>query len=372
MPTRVDMRMTPLPRPVLASRSRRLLVALCAALALPLAPTAASALVATGADVNPLVGTWGVYAGSQDGARPAWETAAGPRRELLAKVALRPRARWYGAWIPTDRVADIVRDDIRQQQGGDPDVLVPMAVFREYPDGEGRIDEALTLADRTAYRRWVDQTAAGIGSSRVLLVLEPDLPLALKGWRPAVRLGLVAYAAEVFSALPNTTVYLDAGAVDWLVDPRDAVSLLLRAGIQHTRGFAVGGTHYSATGANIRYGERIVAGLAQAGVRGRHFVVDTADNGRPFTGVQYRRTHPDGDFNNAEPCASSAQRRCVALGIPPTTDVADARWGLSEEVRELARRHVDAYTWYARPWLDPTKQHLDLERTLAIAAASPY
>ena len=247
-------------------------------------------------DVNPLLGSWGVYAGSHDGARPAWEAASGAEKELLGKVALRPRARWYGAWIPTDRVAGIVRADVRDQQDGDPDVVVPMAVFREFPDGEGRIDEALTRADRSAYRRWVDQAAAGIGSSRVALVLEPDLPLALKGWRPAVRLSLVAYAAEVFSSLPRTTVYLDAGAVDWLVDPRDAAALLLRAGIRHTRGFAVGGTHYSGTGPNIRYGGRIVAALEEAGVPGRHLVVDTADNGRQFTGGHYRRTHPGGDF----------------------------------------------------------------------------
>jgi endoglucanase len=187
-----------------------------------------------------------------------------------------------------------------------------------------------------------------------------------------VRLRLVSYAARVFSSLPRTTVYLDAGAVDWLVHLREAVSLLKRAGVEHTRGFVVGGTHYSGTSANIKYGKRLVKALAHAGVRGKHFVVDTADNSHPFTGVWYRKHHPHGDFNNAEPCRTAGDRHCVALGIPPTSHVTAARFGFSDKVTRIARNRVDAFVWEARPWLDPKKQHLDRDRTLAIARTSPY
>ena len=271
-----------------------------------------------------------------------------------------------------DKAANQVRADIRQEQGGDPDVLVPMAVFREFPWSERAIDRPLETADREAYKRWIDAVAGAIGDSRVLMILEPDLPLALKGWKPKVRLGLVSYAARVFGALPRTTTYLDAGAVDWLVDPADAVSLLRRSGIEHVQGFTVGGTHYSSTASNLRYGAKIARGLDAAGVTGKSFVVETSDNGKPFTGVWYRKTHPDGILDFAEPCATPTQSKCVALGIPPTTDVTAPRWGLPDDAVAIAEDRVDAYVWFARPWLDKTKQKLDLARTLAISAASPY
>jgi hypothetical protein len=318
-----------------------------------------------------LTGRWGVYAGSHDGVYPAWQSASGREKELLAKVALRPRVRWVGGWIPDRDVYEKLRADIRQEQKGDPDVLVPIAVFREFANGESRRDEPITEAQQDSYRGFVDNAARAIGRSRVMIVLEPDLAVGLKGWRPNVRLEMVSYASRVFGALPRTTVYLDAGDADWLKVP-DAVSMLLKAGIRHVRGFALGATHYSSTRANIRYGAQVVAALADAGVPGRHFVVDTADNGRPFTWPQYWAAHPRGDFDNAETCTSRADRRCVTLGIPPTTRVTARRWRLGPEVRQLAGRHVDAFAWFGRPWLVRQASPFSRARTLQVARTTRW
>lgn len=148
--------------------------------------------------------------------------------------------------------------------------------------------------------------------------------------------------------------------------------MLLRAGIAHVRGFALGATHYDSTAANIRYGAELVRELEEAGVPGRHFVVDTADNGRPFTWTEYRTKHPRGDFDNAEVCRTRQERRCVTLGIPPTTAVARPRWGLPEDARDLALRHVDGYLWFGRPWLVRQAAPFSLQRTLGIARTTPY
>ncbi|MCP5967215.1 glycoside hydrolase family 6 protein, partial [Klebsiella pneumoniae] len=83
-----------------------------------------------------------------------------------------------------------------------------------------------------------------IGDARVAMVLEPDLGITRKDgiWRPRVRWRMTRYAAEVFGALENTHVYLDASSADWLrVDV--ARDMLLASGIRHVRGFALGATH---------------------------------------------------------------------------------------------------------------------------------
>jgi endoglucanase len=246
-----------------------------------------------------------------------------------------------------------------------------MATFRLWPHSEHHRDDPVTYAERVSYRQWVDNVAVGIGASRVVIVVEPDLAVALKGWRPIVRLHLARYAARVFSSLANATVYLDASDSDWLKVPA-ATAMLVKAGVAYTRGFALGATHYSSTADNIAYGKQLVASLRQAGVPDRHFVVDTADNGRPFTWPQYWAAHPGGDFDNAETCLTTLQVRCVTLGIPPTTNVADPRWGLPEELLGPARRRCDAYLWFGRPWLYRQATPFDLVRSLAIATTTPY
>lgn len=302
----------------------------------------------------------------------AYDAATGSNRELLAKMALRPTVFWFNDVAPTNDITRRVQAYIDDAQDGDPGTLVQMAIFRLWPEGEAQKHKPLTLADRASYRRWVDNAARGIGSARVALVLEPDLAVSLTGWRPAVRLRLARYAAQVFSALPRTTVYLDAGASDWLTVPT-AVSMLRTAGIRYARGFALGATHYTSTAAEIAYGTELVAALAQAGYPRRRFVIDTSDNGRPFTWNQYWAKHPHGDFDNAEECRTRTERRCVTLGVPPTTAVGAAGMGLSPLRRSQARAHVDGYLWFSRPWLVYARPaYLDLLRALAVARTTPY
>lgn len=321
---------------------------------------------------NPLTaGPLGVYRGDQDGVYPAYQRAKGKQKRLLAKVALQPRMRWFGQWIPVGGIETKVRDHVRGIQAGDPDVIVPMAIFRLWPRTEAAKHQPLTRKDRRQYKRWIDRAAAGIGGARVVMVLEPDLPVALTGWRPKVRLKLTRYAARVFGDLPRTVVYLDAGDSDWL-RPDAAVDMLRRAGVEHARGFALGATHYASVGDGVRYAGEVAGLLARSGLPGKHAVIDTADNGRPFTWLQYWAKHPRGDFDNAEVCRKRSSKRCVTLGIPPTTDVSSARWGLPPTLRSTAAEHVDAYLWFGRPWLYRQAAPFKKQRTLQIARTTPW
>jgi hypothetical protein len=264
-----------------------------------------------------------------------------------------------------------IREYIATTQAGDPSVLVQLAVFRLWPHGEGAKNRPITVAEQGAYRRWVDAAAQAIGGSRVAVVLEPDLAVSLGGWQPTVREALTAYAAHAFAQLPQTSVYIDASDSDWLSVPQ-ATNMLLASGIREARGFALGATHYSGTAENIAYGRNVVAALAAAGVPDRHFVIDTADNGRPFTWLQYWAAHPHGDIDNSEPCRSMTQVRCDTLGIPPTWQVADPRWGLPADLQQAAASSVDGYLWFGRPWLYRQASPFKLGRTLKVAATTPY
>jgi endoglucanase len=329
---------------------------------------------------NPLAGgRWGVYRGPWNGIYPAYQRAGGATKALLGRIALQPRMIWFAANLPTSRVGADVRDVIAQQQDGDPHTLVQLAVFRQWPREESGRGTPLSRAEQQDYRAWVDQVAAAIGDARVAMVLEPDLgldavpnnPRDRRTADPATRLGLVRYAAQRFGALENTAVYLDASDADWLSVAKE-VPLLEAAGIEYVRGIALGATHYSSVADNIEYGASLVRALARAGYPDVHIVIDTADNGRPFTWAQYYAKHPHGDFDNAEPCRSTSETQCDTLGIPPTTHVTDPRLGLTDEQTRDAQLFVDAYLWFGRPWLVRQASPFSLSRSLQVARTTPF
>ncbi len=152
-------------------------LALCASAAR--AGTANAGLPASGAS-NPLSGmTWGHYTGSIDGVYPAYEQARGRARALMAKIALRPLTFWFGDWYPTDQARAAAQQYVAQDTDGNPNELAQLAVFRLDP-WEGAIcGRSPSRAQQSSYRAWIDNFAAGIGSSRVALILQPDLPFAL-------------------------------------------------------------------------------------------------------------------------------------------------------------------------------------------------
>jgi endoglucanase len=337
----------------------------------------------TGTEVerdDPLIGgRWAVYKGPWNGIYPAYEHASGTNKALLGRIALQPRAIWFAANLGTSRIGNDVRGFIADQQQGDPDALVQMAVFRQWPREEAGRGTPLSRAEQADYRAWIDQVASAIGDARVAMILEPDLGLDAvpnnpgdkRTADPAVRLGLVRYAAHRFAQLSRTTVYLDASDSDWLSIEKE-VPLLTAAGIDDVRGFALGATHYSSVAENIDYGTELVKALAAAGHPDKHFVIDTADNGKPFTWKQYYAKHPRGDFDNAEPCGSAAETQCDTLGIPPTTDVADERLDLTDDQSEQALKYVDGYLWFGRPWLVRQASPFSLTRSLQVARTTPF
>ncbi|MGA8995954.1 MAG: glycoside hydrolase family 6 protein [Nocardioidaceae bacterium] len=320
---------------------------------------------------NPLAGhRMGVYKGAGDQAWAPYQRSRGTERRLLAKIALRPKAKWFGGWIPNREIGSKVDKYIAASTGGDSDVLVQMTFFRMRPWEHEACRRLPSAAEQASYKQWVDRAAAAIGNARVALILQPDGPFALCApGGSTLPSRLIAYSTRRFSTLPRTSVYIDGGASDWpSKDPAKASTILLRAGVRYARGFALNSTHYSGTSDNIDFGTQVVAHLARKGVPNRHFVINTSSNGRPFTFNQARGSHPD----NAKVCATRTETRCVTLGIPPTTNVTSPAWHLSAARRARAKAHVDAYLWFGRPWLFMQADPFVKSRALALARTTPF
>ncbi|MEP7089706.1 MAG: glycoside hydrolase family 6 protein [Nocardioidaceae bacterium] len=337
-------------------------------------PTATAApMVATATVVapNPLAHRrWGVYKGGTEQSWQPYVDSSGANRALLAKIALRPKAAWFGRWTSDADIASKVRAYVANANGGDPNVLVQMTVFRMVPWEHDACNRLPTLAEQTSYRQWIRQFAAGIGSAHAAVILQPDGPFALcapGGSRLPSH--LIGYAARSFTSLPNTSVYIDAGASDWPAGkPVEAAKILSPAGIRYARGFALNSTHYASTSSNIEFGTQLVRELAAEGFPGKRFVINTSSNGQPFTFGNAPGPNPD----NATTCSTLRQTGCVTLGIPPTNDRANPRWGLSARNEFRARTYVDGYLWFGRPWLTNQSSPFDMPRALAIARTTPY
>jgi endoglucanase len=335
----------------------------------------AAAIGTHAATGNPLAHRpWGVYKGGAEMAWYPYTQATGHRKELLAKIALAPKAKWFGAWIADRDIATKVKEYITNTQGGNPNTLVQMTVFRSVPWEHEACTRLPTRAEKVSYKRWVDNFAAAVGATPTAIVLQPDGPFALcvPGGVGAPT-ALIAYAAKKLSALPNTSVYIEAGAADWPAAGQGGVpevlKFLIPSGVAYARGFALNGTHYSSTVDEVARGAAIVEALAEAGIAGKRFVVNTSSNGQPFTYGTYQG--PDGD--NAWVCRSKKDpRTCVALGIPPTWKVSAPRWGLPAATRALAAAHVDGYVWFGRPWLYRQNEPFVMGRALQLARTSRW
>jgi endoglucanase len=172
------------------------------------------------------------------------------------------------------------------------------------------------------YRAWIDGYARGIGTKKVVVVLEPD-GLAgmscLDATQQKERMDLIKYAVTKLKAQPNAHVYIDAGNSTWQ-SVQTITDRLKQSGIETADGFAVNNANFNATSDEIAYGKKIAAG-----VQGKHFIVDTSRNGLGrYTGG----TH-DGN------CAPQFNPPGRALGARPTANTGEPL--------------VDAFYWLKSP-----------------------
>jgi endoglucanase len=240
--------------------------------------------------------------------------AANPPSAELRQIATTPQVWWVGDDVGTAFVAARVRAyiDTAESVGNLPVLATYALPHRDCGNFSGG-----GFATADDYRQWIDQVAAGIGASRVGLILEPDgLTSAdcLPDRARQERFDVLRDAVTTLTANPNAAVYIDGGHSRWLA-AEELARRLTEVGVARARGFALNTANFFTTDEEIRYGEA-VSRLAN----GAHYVIDTSRNGNGPA--------PDGPLNWCNPPGR-------AVGPAPTTKTIGA--------------HADAYLWIKHP-----------------------
>jgi endoglucanase len=260
-------------------------------------------------------------------ARAATRLSRAHRSEarVLDEIVDQPDVTRFGTWngnYPGAAVQSFL-ERVQQQEPG----TIPMLATYKLVDSHVTHPECGRWADppttQAEYHEWVTNLAEGIGAQPAVLFLEMDSMITvgcLSKQGLAIRLAELRDAINILQDDPHLLVYLDAGAADAVPAARMA-RLLEQAGIAKIQGFFLNSTHFDWTSKEIKYGEEISKLTG-----GKHFVINTAENG------QGPLVPTDRAKNGNEVLCNPPGR---GLGPRPTTNT--------------GYRNLDAFAWIANP-----------------------
>ena len=263
-------------------------------------------LLLTGAPMtttaNPLQGTH-FYVDPNSQANQEMSRRAGDTASVAAlrKVAEQPGSLWFGDWVPTSQVrAQVAARTTAAAAAGSVASIVLYAI----PGRDCGSYSAGGLSGPAAYAAWVREVAAGIGSRRTVVVVEPDALAQMDCLTATARTERSSMLKDALSALhtaaPGAVTYLDGGNSGWV--PSDIMATRLRdAGVATARGFSVNVSNFNRTDDEVAFGNRVSAALG-----GAHFVVDTSRNGLGPLGGALGWCNPAGRALGNRPTTSTA------------------------------------------------------------------
>jgi endoglucanase len=206
---------------------------------------------------------------------PASQIArAEPNNQAAATIAKVPQARWF---TPDNSVSTIRAAVARYVDGATATNTLPVLTTYAIPARDCGSYSAGGLPNAAAYKSWIQQLRAGIGTRPAIVIVEPDALTSADCLTAAARterFAMLADAVNQLSAGGTTRVYLDAGHSRWL-SVTELVNRLKVAGIQNARGFSLNVSNFYTTAEQQTYGEQVSAKLG-----GKSYVVDVSRNGR--------------------------------------------------------------------------------------------
>ena len=238
---------------------------------------------------------------------------------LMLKIARNPQTKRFGEFTTNPRrdVGEYL-DRIEESNPGSLAFLYLYKFphrFKNEVTHEGGLCgnfDAFGKRGDAAHRRWIDGVVAGIGDRPAVVYLEPDGLMTMKCLTRRAKAGRYASfrsAIKKLNALPNTTVYIDAGHSGWFgkkASVKTKARMLKKAGVLQTRGFFLNSTGYNWTQQEVAHGNKLVKLL---GGKPR-FIVSTAVNGNGPYKIRGRKLR------------YAAEQRCNppgrALGPEPT------------------------------------------------------
>lgn len=238
----------------------------------------------------------------------SWRSSRPTDAAIMDKLGAQSSGIWLGGWN-----ADVQSDVANAMKAATAQDAAAVFVAYNIPGRDCGQYSAGGLSGKDAYLAWIKKIAAGIGSGKAIVILEPDalaLTDCLSDAGKADRSAMISEAVNILSANAGTKVYLDAGHSGW-VSSSDMAARLAKAGVAKAAGFALNTSNYVTTAENEAYGEAV-----SKLVGGKHFVVDTSRNG---------------SGSNGEWCNPSGR----SLGQRPTLST--------------GKSLVDAYLWVKKP-----------------------
>nr|WP_151774976.1 glycoside hydrolase family 6 protein [Streptomyces abyssomicinicus] len=203
-----------------------------------------------------------------------------PRQAVIdSRIASRPAAVWFAdpdASTVTARVRAVTSRAAGQGQ-------VPVLVAYTIPQRDCGQYSAGGAVDLDAYDRWIDRFATGIGTGRVIVILEPDSvaqAYCLSEEDRRARFASLARAGRVIKRVaPGARVYHDAGHSGWHAARKQA-GLLREAGAaspESSDGVFSNVSNFRRTRDEARYVREVLAAMDAPASHGA--VIDTSRNG---------------------------------------------------------------------------------------------
>jgi endoglucanase len=194
-----------------------------------------------------------------------WKSSRPADAAHMQYLADNPAAKWLGGWSGDPKTAANAEVTAATAAG-----KVPVLVAYNIPGRDCGQYSAGGLATEAEYKTWIDGVAAGIGSRKAVVIIEPDALAHMCGDTVA-RYRMLNYAVDAMAKQRGTITYIDAGHAAWL-EPAVAASRLKQAGIAKARGFAINVSNFIKTDESVKYGDQIAA------LTNSHYVVDTSRN----------------------------------------------------------------------------------------------
>jgi endoglucanase len=243
--------------------------------------------------------------------KPSWSKAF----NVLANTPGSGSMRWWMWNQPATTLATTVEKWFADAEQSQPGTTVQVT---SYDLVHGNISPS---AIKGRYETWITQLARGIGNFRAVVYLEEDALITMPRVSPPqrkVREAEIAYAVKALEQDPHVVVYIDAGASDTLITPKQYAQMLKASDVAQAQGFSVNSTHNEWVTTEMHFGQLISGDLG-----GAHFVVQSGTAGR-------------GPHLNRHPTTHGIENLCnpTGLGLGPLT------WNTGYQ-------DVDGLLWYA-------------------------
>eukprot|EP00833_Pecoramyces_ruminatium_P002459 jgi/Orpsp1_1/1176491/evm.model.c7180000057811.1 len=154
---------------------------------------------------------------------------------------------------------------------------------------------ASSLETYKGYIDSISKTISSHPSTKVVMVVEPDtLGNLVTGSSEACKTvhtlhkNALSYAVNVFGAMSNVSVYLDAAHGKWLGGVTDKVAAVIKEILSNApngkiRGLSTNVSNYQPVASEYQYHQKLASSLAAAGIPDMHFIVDTGRSGVDIT-----------------------------------------------------------------------------------------